>query len=100
MIFHIATQHDWDLRAHQDDYVPSAFSAERFIHLSTDSQVPGVLQRYYKGREDLLLLTVDETKLAGELKYEPATGGELFPHLFGPINKSAIVKIEPIEKVR
>jgi uncharacterized protein (DUF952 family) len=100
MLFHIATQHDWDTHATNDVYIPQGFASEGFIHLSTEQQVPGVLQRYYQGRTDLLLLTIDETKIKGLLKYEPSTGGELYPHLYGALNKSAIVKIETIEKVK
>jgi uncharacterized protein (DUF952 family) len=100
MIFHIATQHDWDLHSKEAFYLPAGFSTEGFIHLSTEEQIAGVLQRYYVGREDLLLLTIDEEKLSSPVKYEPSTGGELYPHLFGSINKSAILKIVRLEKVK
>jgi uncharacterized protein (DUF952 family) len=63
MLFHIATQQDWDAQASNHSYLPQGFASEGFIHLSTEAQVPGVLQRYYQGRTDLLILTVDETKL-------------------------------------
>lgn len=100
MIFHITSVVEWDLCAHSQTYLPASYDAEGFVHLSTSSQVPGVLQRYYQGRTDLLLLTIDETKLTSPLKYEPSTGAELYPHLYGALNKSAIVKIETIEKVK
>ncbi|MFM7857868.1 MAG: DUF952 domain-containing protein, partial [Flammeovirgaceae bacterium] len=62
MIFHIVTQHDWNLYSKEAFYLPAGFSVEGFIHLSTAQQTAGVLQRYYMGREDLLLLTIDEEK--------------------------------------
>lgn len=99
MIYHIATQEVWNSQLQLASYFPTEFEKEGFIHLSTESQVAVVLQRYYKGREDLLLLTVDETKLTAQLKYEPSTGNELYPHLYGELNKSAIVKVESIPKV-
>lgn len=99
MIYHIATQEVWNSQLQLASYFPTEFENEGFIHLSTEAQLTGVLQRYYKGREDLLLLTVDETKLTAPLKYEPSTGNELYPHLFGELNKSAIVKVESIPKV-
>ncbi|MFM7852089.1 MAG: DUF952 domain-containing protein, partial [Flammeovirgaceae bacterium] len=40
-----------------------------------------------------------EEKLTSPVKYEVSTGGELYPHLFGHINKSAVVKVERLEKV-
>jgi uncharacterized protein (DUF952 family) len=34
--------------------------------------------------------------LTEELKWEPATDSDgLFPHIFGPINRSAIVAVRP-----
>ncbi len=96
MIFHIATAEDWNLHFNESTYVPKAFSGEGFIHCSTNDQVPGVLQRYYASVKDLILLHIDEAKLSSTLKYEAATNNELFPHVFGPINKDAIVKVDRI----
>lgn len=94
MIYHIATSEDWNLHQPSATYVPAGYAKEGFIHCSAHEQVPGVLQRYYAGVNNLILLHIDETKLSGELKLEEATNKELFPHVFGPINKDAIVKIE------
>jgi uncharacterized protein (DUF952 family) len=94
MIYHIATSRDWELHSDQATYVPDAFATEGFIHCSTQAQIPGVLQRYYAGVKDLILLHIDETKLSAVLKYEESTNQELFPHVFGPINKEAIVTVE------
>jgi uncharacterized protein (DUF952 family) len=94
MIYHIATAGDWNLHLTNSTYEPQALSAEGFIHCSTKEQVPGVLKRYYAGHKDLILLHIDETKLTAVLKFEKATQGELFPHVFGPINKDAIITVE------
>lgn len=96
MIYHIATSEDWKLYRDAVTYVPTGFAKEGFIHCSTRDQVPGVLQRYYSGIKNLVLLHIDESKLSSELKYEVATNNESFPHVFGPINKDAIVKLENI----
>jgi uncharacterized protein (DUF952 family) len=94
MIYHIATSEDWKLHLANAMYEPNGFSNEGFIHCSTREQVPGVLERYYTGIKNLVLLHIDESKLTAALKYEEATNKELFPHVFGPINKDAIVKME------
>ena len=62
--------------------------------LSTTEQVTGVLERYYVGQRNLLKLHIDSEKLFAELKYEQATNNEFFPHLFGKLNKSAILEVE------
>lgn len=96
MIYHITTSEDWNLHRDSATYEPVAFAKEGFIHCSTRDQVPGVLQRYYAGIKNLLLLHVDESKLTAVVKYEESTNKELFPHVFGPINKDAIVKVDQL----
>ena len=82
------------MQGDESTYFPDGYKREGFIHCSTGDQIPGVLQRYYAGVSNLILLHIDEEKLTPELKYEEATNKELFPHVFGPINKDAIVKME------
>ena len=33
--------------------------------------------------------------LDGTLKWEPARGGALFPHLYGPLNCRAVIAVRP-----
>lgn len=62
-----------------------------YIHMSTSSQVPETAARHYRGRTGLLLLGIDPAALAQELVWEPSRGGELFPHLYGPLPHAAAV---------
>ena len=49
-------------------------------------------------RSDLLLLWVDPSRLAAELRYErPEPGAPEFPHLYGPLNLDAVVAVTPLE---
>ena len=96
MIYHATILADWQQQANAATYEAASLHTEGFIHLSETHQVAGVLHRYYQNTPDLLLLHVDPDKLAAELKYEPATSNKLFPHLHGPIDKIAIVEVEPI----
>jgi uncharacterized protein (DUF952 family) len=97
MIYHVTTQPAWQQALQQGFYEAASLSAEGFIHLSTQAQVAGVLERYYKGQTDLLLLHIDESKLLAELKYELAPSiNELFPHVYGVINIDAVIKAASI----
>lgn len=95
-IYHITTKEWWEKFEGLDYYESPTFNEETFIHLSTAEQVLGVLERYYSGQTGLLKLHVDTEKLSAELKFEQATNNELFPHLFGRLNKSAILEVEEI----
>lgn len=97
MIYHVTTADSWIAQESASSYSASSLAAEGFIHCSTQTQLAGVLLRYYSGVQNLLVLHIDEARLANPCSYEPATGGELFPHVYGPINKDAITAVQPIE---
>ncbi len=98
MIYHIVHKSKWEAALQQGFYEADSLASEGFIHMSTKEQVAGVLQRYYKEQNDLLLLHVDETKLTAELKYELASSvNEMFPHLFGRLNIDAVTEVTGIE---
>ncbi len=97
MIYHITTKSAWEEALQAGYYEAESLSKEGFIHTSTFAQVPGVLQRYYQGKVDLLLLHIDESLLKAPLKYELAPSvNEMFPHIFGAINIDAVIKTEAI----
>ena len=99
MIYHVTTTAAWDAAKQAGEYVASSLGTEGFIHLSRKEQVQGVLERYYAGQSDLVLLHVEETLLTAPLKYERAPSvNEDFPHVYGPINIDAVVQIEILEQ--
>ncbi|WP_425493389.1 DUF952 domain-containing protein [Hoeflea prorocentri] len=61
-----------------------------FIHFSTAQQVAQTAALHFGGQDDLLLVAVDGAALGDALKYEPSRGGDLFPHLYGPLNMEAV----------
>lgn len=64
--------------------------ADGYIHLSSADQLAETVRKHYAGRENLLLLTVDLTALGDTLIWEPSRGGELFPHIYGPLLVAAV----------
>lgn len=97
MIYHITTARSWHAQAEALVYVAESLATEGFIHCSTQAQISGVLLRYYSGVSDLMVLHIDETRLTSPCKFEAATAGELFPHVYGTINKEAITLVQPLE---
>ena len=61
MIYHITTKQQWKLAQEKGFFDEPSLQNEGFIHNSTEAQVTGVLERYYKGKADLLLMHIDET---------------------------------------
>lgn len=101
-IFHIATAADWRRTLESGTYTTSTVGVtleeEGFIHASRREQVQGVFDRYYRSlREDLVLLTVDTTRLESEVRVEPV-GDDTYPHVYGPINRRAVIDVAPLSR--
>ena len=83
------------------EYAAPSLKSEGFIHCSTIKQTVETANIFFKGQNGLILLCINETKLKSECKYENPTGGgqhnpnvgNLFPHIYGPINISAIIEV-------
>ena len=97
MIYHVTHNQDWQKALQQGFYEAGSQAAEGFIHASRINQLAGVLERYFKGQKDLLVLHIDEHKLTVPFTYEfsPSVNEE-FPHIFGPLNLDAVLKVEEL----
>jgi uncharacterized protein (DUF952 family) len=94
LIYHITTQPEWAKAKEQGYYEAPSLHTEGFIHCSEEGQVKGVIERYYKGKTDLLKLVIDTNKLTAPLKYELAPSvGQEFPHVYGAINLEAVAVV-------
>nr|WP_236705478.1 DUF952 domain-containing protein [Frankia sp. ACN1ag] len=138
VICHLVGRIAWSVGA--AGYRPASLGTEGFIHFSTPAQVVATANRFYAGRDDLLLVVVDPERLTAPLRWEPpaapaapavpaaaaaAAGGaaqppdgtpsagtlpssgavpvgasepaagELFPHLYGPIDAGAVAAVVP-----
>ena len=68
-----------------------------FIHLSTAAQAAETARLHFAGREGLVLLKLQAEELGGGLRLEPSRGGQLFPHLYGPLDPAHVRAAAPLE---
>jgi len=94
LIYHIVLPEDWETFKDKDFYEAGSLQTESFIHCSFAAQLEKVLPRYYKNVEKVLILTIDTEKLKSELVEEASTNNEIYPHIYGKINRDAIVNIK------
>lgn len=97
IIYHVVTPDYWQQFSEKTAYTPPTFAEEGFIHCCTEEQINYVLTTYFVGIAEILLLKIDINLLDSELKVEPANG-QHFPHIYGAINKPAIIGIEAIKQ--
>ncbi len=92
-IYHICTKAEWNaVKQLGNDYVGGTLETEGFIHCSDKNQVIRVANHIFKDKKELVLLEIDPKKTNHKIKYEDAGNGELFPHLYGPLNIEAVLR--------
>ena len=96
-IYKICTADEWR-RAFADGVFRGSPADLRdgFVHFSTAEQMAETAARYFAGRVDLVLVAFDDVALGPGLRYEPSRGGDLFPHLYGPLDPATALWVEPL----
>jgi len=96
-LLHIIDRQEWaDVVATGQPYVAAGQDEAGFMHLSTAELVLIPANSFYTGRDDLVLLVIDEQRLGAELRFEegvPPSGDLRFPHLYGPLELDAVVDV-------
>tara|TARA_B100000674_G_scaffold248634_1_gene204956 strand:+ start:321 stop:692 length:372 start_codon:yes stop_codon:yes gene_type:complete len=81
-IFKIMDKDEWQ-KAKQRGVYDGSYKDKKdgYIHFSEEDQVPETLKKYYKNKENLILLKVNAFKL-DHLLWEQASNGDMYPHLY------------------
>jgi len=96
-IYKICTATLWDAAKEAGVFRGAPIDFEDgYIHFSAVDQIADTAARYYVGVDNIVLLAVDTAKLGGSLRYEPASDGRRFPHLYGELNLDAVLWAKPL----
>jgi uncharacterized protein (DUF952 family) len=92
-------------------YLPAAYPQDGFIHCTKEPEVMlSIANRFYKDLPgELLVLVIDTDRVTPEVKWEapahpdgsaprPGEAAHQFPHIYGPLNREAIVEIHPAHR--
>jgi uncharacterized protein (DUF952 family) len=96
-IYHLVLRSAWD-KTSGGTYTADSLTSEGFIHCSNADQVASSANRFFTGLSDVLVLEIDVSRLTSPLRDEPGGAGELYPHIYGPINRAAVVSVHPLER--
>jgi uncharacterized protein (DUF952 family) len=72
--------------------------ADGYIHLSCGSQLAATLDKHFSGVDGLMLVAVDLSRLGDTVRWEPARGGQVFPHIHGHLPVGAVVSVATLER--
>ncbi|HEV2598369.1 DUF952 domain-containing protein [Sphingopyxis sp.] len=68
--------------------------ADGYIHLSTAEQLETTIAKYFAGQSGLMIAEVDLACLGDKVRWEPARGGDLFPHIYAELPIHAVVSLQ------
>lgn len=108
-IYHLVPQSYHQTQPTDKPYVAATLVEEGFVHCTADQDTLVRVANAYFAQlaEPLLCYAIDEARLVSPVRYEPpipvadsgvkpksyAADGILFPHIYGPINRDAIIKV-------
>lgn len=97
LIFHIAERQEWEAGRTSGSYEPAGFAKDGFIHCSLRHQMLRVAGALFRGRDDLVLLAIEEDRVQPKIRYEAMDTTDAFPHVYGRLNLDAIAEAVPWE---
>lgn len=66
--------------------------ADSYIHLSAAAQLQGTLDKHFAGQDGLVIAELDLAALGDMVRWEVSRGGALFPHIYGPLPMTAVIR--------
>ncbi|MDW8325666.1 MAG: DUF952 domain-containing protein [Anaerolineales bacterium] len=105
-ILHLICAEDYHALAKDEPLRPASLASEGFIHCTAEPEVLlQVANSFYRELPgDYLVLVIDPAKVTAPVKYEapaPPVGPlaqHLFPHIYGPLNRDAIIAVRPARR--
>ena len=72
--------------------------ADGYLHMSTADQLTETVDKHFAGQSDLHVAAVDLGSFGESLRWEESRGGQLFPHLYGPLLLDTVIAYSPLER--
>ena len=86
-VYKLLTADDWATASALGVTATEIDEADGYVHLSTRAQAAETARLHFAGRGPVRLLRFAVADLP-ELTWEPSRGGQLFPHLYAPLEVS------------
>lgn len=97
-IYHIADPNQWEQAQSSRLYVHPSLHSEGFIHCSTAEQLEETANLYFSESDKIIILHINRDALEADLVFEKASRGGEFPHIYGPLNLTAVKASNVVKK--
>lgn len=109
IILHLVSRAEFDATPGDRPFLTAHYANDGFIHCTSEWAVLQlVANNVYRNQPgDFVVLEVDTDRVTAPVRFEapvppPPAGhplaGHLFPHIYGPIDRDAIVAIKPVTR--
>ena len=112
VIYHLVSAGYYQQQPSDQPYTPENFAREGFVHCTAElALLVEIANTFFINLPDqLLVLEISPPHLTAPLKFEPPippAGTEntpgpdadvLFPHIYGPVNRDAIIDVYPLQQ--
>ena len=89
-VYKICSKSEWLASKQNKKFIGTKKDIEDgFIHFSDKSQIKDTLNKYFSKKDGLILLKIETVNL-DNLIWEQASNGNMFPHLYTPLNISSV----------
>jgi uncharacterized protein (DUF952 family) len=96
-VYKIVARDAWDAAVAEGRFDGAAIDLkDGYIHLSTGAQAQDTARLHFHGQGGLVLVALETDSLGEAVKWEPSRGGQLFPHLYGPLNPALALGVTDI----
>ena len=94
--FHLVPAEIWAAANPDRPYAAASLTTEGFIHCTDGvAEMVATANRHYRADpRDLLVLTVDLDATGAPWRFDDP--GTVYPHIYGPIERAAVVAVQPI----
>lgn len=97
MFYHVATRGEWREAREQGSFTPETLMTDGYIHNCRRDQILWVVERFYAGQIQMVILCIAEERLTAPWREEDLDDlGQTFPHIYGPLNLEAVVGVVPL----
>lgn len=89
--YHLVPADYWAAHGSNSAYTPEAFEQDGFIHCTNgiDELVTVANWFYTADPRQFIVLVLDVSAIESEVRYDD--DGQVYPHIYGPLNTSAVI---------